>query len=82
MLEMLEQSGILTAPGSGIVFLIVVLLCFLIVRKVKDNRKINKETDMLPAAVPVPIQTGEVKATAAVTAAIVAAVTEYRKYNS
>jgi Na+-transporting methylmalonyl-CoA/oxaloacetate decarboxylase gamma subunit len=82
MLEMLEQSGVLTEPGMGTVFLVVVLLCYLAINKISKARKVNNNADTLQAGKIAPSQPGTVNNAAAVTAAIAAALTEYRKYNS
>ena len=80
-MPMLEQNGILAVPGMGTVFLIVALICFLVIKKIVNARRVSNGTDTLQANGSVPSQTGGANKAAAVTAAIVAAVTEYRKYN-
>ncbi|MDR2758079.1 MAG: OadG family protein [Spirochaetaceae bacterium] len=78
--EMLEQSGVLTLLGMGIVFgfLVVLIVCVSLVGKVIHALGVDKD-------VTTPITTGAspgggVSAgNAAVTAAISAAVNEYRK---
>jgi Na+-transporting methylmalonyl-CoA/oxaloacetate decarboxylase gamma subunit len=79
---MLEQSGILAAPGMGSVFLVVVLFCFIIVKKIITARGMIKDADTLPAELSSPSPAAEVNIAPGVVAAIVAAVTEYRKSHS
>jgi oxaloacetate decarboxylase gamma subunit len=80
---MLEQSGVLTLLGMGIVFgfLIILIVCVTLMGKIihalgadKDLRQPPKA----PAGTAAPGGAGN----AAVTAAISAAVSEYRKTNS
>ena len=79
---MLEQSGILSAPGMGSVFLFLVFFCFLIVNKILKIRKENKDATALHSEAFSSSQAAEAKNAAGVVAAITAAVTEYRKRNS
>jgi len=85
MPEMLGLNAIMNAPGAGTIFLVVVLLCYFAARSFLAGRKTtvktntqNNDTGALQAEVSPPL---EAKDTAAVTAAIVAAVTEYRRHN-
>jgi len=77
--EMLEQSGVLTLLGMGVVFSFLIILIIAIsgVGKIINALKLNKEimTNTLAAA-----PSASVNA-ASVTAAISAAVKEYRKSN-
>jgi oxaloacetate decarboxylase gamma subunit len=77
--EMLEQSGVLTLLGMGIVFgfLIILIISVTLVGKVIHALGLDKDA----GAVPKTVSTGPSTAakTAAVTAAITAAVTEYRR---
>jgi len=76
---MLEQSGVLTLLGMSVVFSFLIILIFAItgVGKIMGAMKLNKElmTNSLAAA-----PSASVNA-ASVTAAISAAVSEYRKAN-
>ena len=87
IMEMLEQSGVLTLLGMGIVFsfLVIMVLCVTAMGKIIHALGVDKD-----AAAPVPgssaiaggASPGSVPARkSAVTAAIVAAVNEYRKDN-
>ena len=79
IMEMLEQSGVLTVLGMGVVFSFLIIMIFAItgVGKIINALKLNKElmTRALAAA-PSASVSGN-----AVTAAISAAVNEYRKTN-
>ena len=82
MLEMLDNSGILTAPGAGAVFLVVALICVMLFRKMaKAGTADKKPGNELNTGVSVPSQADEIKNTNSVIAAITAAVNEYRKSN-
>jgi len=74
---MLEQSGVLTLLGMSVVFSFLIILIFAIsgVGKVINALKLNKElpSSALPTALAAPASAN------AITAAISAAVTEYRK---
>jgi oxaloacetate decarboxylase gamma subunit len=83
---MLEQSGVLTLLGMGIVvgFLAIVILCITLVGKIIHALGLDKDAGA-------PVKTGLSPAgsasaagnnAGAVTAAISAAVNEYRKTNS
>ncbi|MDR1904278.1 MAG: OadG family protein [Treponema sp.] len=87
--EMLEQSGVLTLLGMGIVFgfLVIMIITITVVGKLihalgldKDVQGTSNTAGAGPARQPVPAQAGNNNA--AVTAAITAAVSEYRKTNS
>jgi oxaloacetate decarboxylase gamma subunit len=75
--EMLGQSGVLTLLGMGIVFgfLVIMIVAITLTGKIIHTLGLDKDTG-------VPAKTGAAPAagnSAAVTAAISAAVTEYRK---
>jgi len=81
IMEMLGQSGVLTVLGMGVVFSFLIIMIFAItgVGKIINALKLNKE--LMPqalAAVPSASVSGS---DASVTAAISAAVNEYRKSN-
>jgi oxaloacetate decarboxylase gamma subunit len=80
ILEMLEQSGVLTLLGMSIVFgfLIVLIIAVTIVGKFIQVIGADKDLRGPKAGTAAPGGSGN----AAVTAAISAAVTEYRKTNS
>jgi len=75
---MLEQSGVLTILGMSVVFSFLIIMIFAItgVGKIINSLKLNKElvTHALAAAPSAPTASS-------VTAAISAAVKEYRKSN-
>jgi len=75
---MLEQSGILTLLGMGVVFSFLIILIFAItgVGKIINALKLNKE--LMPQALAA-VPSASVVSSNAVTAAISAAVNEYRK---
>ena len=75
--EMLEQSGMLTLFGMGIVFsfLVIMVICVSIMGKVVSALGMNKDLGA-QAAPPAPSRAAK---TTAVAAAISAAVNEYRK---
>jgi oxaloacetate decarboxylase gamma subunit len=80
ILEMLEQSSVLTLLGMGIVFsfLVILIVCVTLMGKFFHAIGINKDVQQ-------PAKTGSPAAgtgNAAVTAAISAAVNEYRKTSS
>ena len=79
---MLEQSGIMAAPGMGSVLLALVLFCYLIVSKIIKSRKESKDVSTLQAEALPPSQAVVVNYPTGVITAIIAAVNEYRKYNS
>jgi oxaloacetate decarboxylase gamma subunit len=82
---MLEQSGVLTLLGMGIVFTFLVIMIIAISRMGKLihflglDKDIQETSPHTAEAGPVQAQAGN---NAAVTAAIAAAVNEYRKTNS
>jgi oxaloacetate decarboxylase gamma subunit len=77
---MLEQSGVLTLLGMGVVFgfLVILIVSVTLVGKIIHALGLDKDAGALPkpAASAGPSTAAK---TAAVTAAITAAVTEYRK---
>jgi len=77
---MLEQSGVLTLLGMGVVFSFLIILIFAItvVGKLINALKLNKE--LMPQALAA-VPSASVGSANAVTAAISAAVNEYRKSN-
>ena len=77
---MLEQSGVLTLLGMSVVFSFLIILIFAItgVGKIMNALKLNKE--LMPQALAAAPSASAVSA-GAVTAAISAAVNEYRKSN-
>jgi oxaloacetate decarboxylase gamma subunit len=76
---MLEQSGVLTLLGMGIVFgfLVILIVCVTLAGKVIQALGLNKNAGA-PSKSVVSAPPAAAK-TAAVTAAIAAAVAEYRK---
>ncbi|MDR2068909.1 MAG: OadG family protein [Spirochaetaceae bacterium] len=78
--EMLEQSGVLTLLGMGIVFgfLVVLIICVSLVGKVIHALGVDKDVTA-PATTGTSPGGGAGAGNAAVTAAISAAVNEYRK---
>jgi oxaloacetate decarboxylase gamma subunit len=76
IVEMLEQSGVLTLLGMGIVFSFLVILIICVILVGKFIHAIGADTDVTQAAQPAAPAVG---GAAAITAAITAAVTEYRK---
>ena len=83
ILEMLEQSGALALLGMGIVFsfLVMLILCISATGKFFQAREAAGKVNLPEAGVP-PVQPVITGNTAAVAAAITAAVHEYRKNNS
>jgi Na+-transporting methylmalonyl-CoA/oxaloacetate decarboxylase gamma subunit len=79
---MLEQSGILTAPGMGSVLLFIVFICYLIVSKIIKAIKNNNDEAALQSETTPSSPAAGVYNASGVAAAITAAVNEYRKYNS
>jgi oxaloacetate decarboxylase gamma subunit len=79
---MLEQSGVLTLLGMGIVFgfLVILIVCVSLVGKVIHALGADKDVGNPVKTGPAPGGTANA-GNAAVTAAISAAVTEYRKTN-
>ncbi len=81
IMEMLGQSGVLTVLGMGIVFsfLIILIICVTLLGKLVHAMKWDKDvTDPAPAPRTAPARPAD---NTAVTAAISAAVNEYRKSN-
>ncbi|MDR1970833.1 MAG: OadG family protein [Treponema sp.] len=80
IVEMLEQSGVLTLLGMGIVvgFLAILIVCVTCVGKIIHALGLDKDAGALPKPAVSQGPSTAAKA-AAVTAAITAAVTEYRK---
>ena len=78
--QMLEQSGILTVLGMGIVFgfLVIMVICVSIMGKIFHALGIDKNVEA--SAEGAEASSGAAKSTA-VAAAIVAAVTEFHKDN-
>jgi len=78
--QMLEQSGILTVLGMGIVFgfLVIMVICVTVMGKVIRSLGGNKDAD---GSLPDGDASGAAKSTA-VAAAIIASVNEYRKENA
>ena len=91
IVEMLEQSGVLTLLGMGVVFSFLLLLIFLvtIAGKVIHALGLDKDTAAAPRAQPSAARTQAVSfaglgavptdADAAITAAISASVVEYQR---
>jgi oxaloacetate decarboxylase gamma subunit len=79
---MLEQSGVLTLLGMGIVFgfLIILIICVTLMGKITHALGADKDLRQPPKAPAGAAAPGA--GNAAVTAAISAAVNEYRKTNS
>jgi oxaloacetate decarboxylase gamma subunit len=75
ILDMLGQSGVLTILGMGVVFsfLLIMVVCISMVGKIINVPDLDRN------AVPVASTVQETGNNAAVTAAISAAVTQYRK---
>ena len=84
ILEMLEQSGVLTLLGMGVVFgfLVIVVICVSAMGKIVHALGADKDVGAPQAAVSPPPQTGGAAKNTGVVAAITAAVDEYRKDNS
>ncbi|MDR1108813.1 MAG: OadG family protein [Spirochaetaceae bacterium] len=80
IVEMFEQSGILTLLGMGIVFSFLVIMIFFVSMVGKIIHALKADMDVMGPAPAAPSSGGGTGAgNAAVTAAISAAVTEYRK---
>jgi len=76
---MLEQSGILTEPGLGSIFLALALFCYLVIsRIIKTIKKDGDANKLVDEVVPSP-QAVTPNNTADIVAAITAAVNEYRR---
>ena len=77
--EMLQQSGILTVLGMGIVFSFLIIMVIVIDQFGKIiNIKVQKKDDVLPVKTDLPVPS-DTATRPEVIAAISAAVTEYRK---
>ncbi|MDR3343664.1 MAG: OadG family protein [Treponema sp.] len=77
--EMLEQSGLLTMLGMGIVFgfLVIMIICITLAGKIIHALGGDKDSgETVKTAVPGTVNN------AAITAAITAALTEYRRTNT
>ena len=81
IMEMLGQSGVLTVLGMGVVFSFLIIMIFAItgVGKIINALKLNKE--LMPQALAAAPSASVSGNSASVTAAISAAVSEYRKSN-
>ena len=81
ILEMLEQSGVLTLLGMGIVFsfLVILVLCVAAMGKIVHALGADKDVAKLEAGNSA--QSSSPAKSSAITAAITAAVNEYRKEN-
>jgi len=80
-MEMLGQSGVLTVLGMGVVFSFLIIMIFAITAagKIINALKLNKE--LMPQALAAAPSASVSGNSASVTAAISAAVNEYRKSN-
>ncbi|MDR3160986.1 MAG: OadG family protein [Spirochaetaceae bacterium] len=80
IVEMLEQSGILTVLGMAVVFgfLIIMIICIALAGKLIHALGLDKDVGGTP---PVPAAAPPKAAASATTAVISAAVAEYRKTN-
>jgi oxaloacetate decarboxylase gamma subunit len=76
IVEMLEQSGVLTLLGMGIVFGFLIILVIAVTTAGKIIQALGVNKDIPRTAAPAPA--GDGAKAAAVTAAISAAVNEYR----
>jgi len=81
IMEMLGQSGVLTVLGMGVVFSFLIIMIFAITAagKIINALKLNKE--LMPQALAAAPSAAVLGNSASVTAAISAAVNEYRKSN-
>ena len=89
---MLEMPGLgdnmtvlgvaMSAQGAGTVFLVAALLCFFIVKRIVKTRQRNNDPLALEKNANAVVEAEEAKKPAAVTAAIMAALTEYRNNGS
>jgi len=79
IIEMLQQSGILAILGMGIVFLFLIIMVLVINLFGKIiNSRISDKDDIFPVKANIPAPSGTVNKPE-ITAAISAAVSEYRK---
>jgi oxaloacetate decarboxylase gamma subunit len=83
IVEMLEQSSVLTLLGMGIVFsfLVILVVCVSVMGRIARTLGAGKDAGVSPAPGGSSGSNGAAKATA-VAAAITAAVNEYQKNNS
>jgi oxaloacetate decarboxylase gamma subunit len=81
ILEMLEQSGVLTLLGMGVVFgfLAIMIICVTLTGKL--IHAVGADRDVTPGRAPVSVPAGKPADAGAITAAITAAVAEYQKNN-
>ncbi|MDR3170428.1 MAG: OadG family protein [Treponema sp.] len=79
--EMLEQSGVLTLLGMGIVFgfLVVMIICMTLLGKAIHALGWDRDVQAKGAPAPIPVPVTGTPNNAAITAAISAAVIEYRR---
>ncbi|MDR3335176.1 MAG: OadG family protein [Treponema sp.] len=79
--EMLEQSGVLTLLGMGIVFgfLVVMIICMTLLGKAIRALGWDRDVQTKGAPTPIPVPVTGTTNNAAITAAISAAVIEYRR---
>ena len=84
IVQMLEQSGVMTLLGMSIVFgfLVIMVICVSAMGKVIHALGINKGAGASGVSSQASIQATSTVKSAAVTAAITAAVSEYRKDNN
>jgi oxaloacetate decarboxylase gamma subunit len=85
IVEMLEQSGVLTLLGMGVVFSFLVVLIICITLAGKCIHALGADKDVVPLTAAAPRVSGggsNAGNGSAVTAAITAAVNEYRKTNA
>ncbi|MDR1418925.1 MAG: OadG family protein [Treponema sp.] len=78
--DMLGQSGVLTLLGMGIVFSFLIILIISVALAGRVVRALGRDRDVLQPSKAPAVVAGAANQTA-VTAAIGAAVTEYRKNN-
>ena len=84
VLAMLGQSDIWNTPGLGSIFLAIVLLCYFVINNFVNKKlaKTLKANNVDKPQADILSRTSGVNKNNQVAAAIVAAITEYRKYNS
>jgi oxaloacetate decarboxylase gamma subunit len=80
--EMLEQSGVLTLLGMSIVFGFLAIMILCVALTGKFIHAIGADKDVLQSPAPVSAQGAGTANAGAVTAAIMAAVTEYQINNT
>jgi oxaloacetate decarboxylase gamma subunit len=78
---MLEQSGVLTLLGMGIVFgfLAIMIICIDTLGKVIHAFGLDEDVRQAPVSAAPPVMVSRTSNDAVITAVITAAVTEYRK---